>query len=369
MNNFERFLVILALPAIISCSKKEMIHYPASSNLIQWQGRTMKDKAGNRQLISTLAGMKFRFAGNECKVSLKNVAPGHEYNYISIVLDGIHQEREPIHSDTFTLFEIKADTKAPKHDVELYKETEAVCGWIVINGIHADSLKLIPEVSRKKIEFIGNSITVGMSDDASRVPCGSGAWYDQHNAYEAYGPRVARALNLDYMVNGVSGIGIYRNWNTDGPVIGNVYDQAYMDPNTLSPKWDFSIFTPDIVTICLGTNDLSTGDGVTPRLPFDSIKFINTYVSFLEKIHTHYPHARILLLNSPVIGGASFEMLNTCLKSVKEKAESTIKNLSPVSIFFFKNFEGSGCVGHPSVKDHARMAAELTPYIKQMLQE
>ena len=57
-------------------------------------------------------------------------------------------------------------------------------------------MQVIPNSNAPLIEFIGNSITCGAAADVSEVPCGSGVDYDQHNAYYAYGPRVARMLGL-----------------------------------------------------------------------------------------------------------------------------------------------------------------------------
>jgi hypothetical protein len=367
MNRFLHFLIILTLISNIACKKNEMISSSANSPLIQLHGRTVEDQSGQIQLISSASYLKFRFIGNDCRIWLKNVAPPDGYNYVSVVLDGIRQTRTPVKSDTFYPFIIKPSTNGPYHDVEFYKETEAGCGFIVIKSIDADSLQPLPALQKKKIEFIGNSITVGMSSDPSLVPCESGAWFDQHDAYDAYGPRIARMLDLDYMVNGVSGIGIYRNWNTEAPIIGDVYEKTYMSADPRDPLWDFNRFVPDMVSINLGTNDLSPGDGVTPRLPFDSLRFINTYVSFIQTIHDHYPEARFLLLNSAVINHEEDKILIACLKTIKQKAESSIPQLKPVSLFSFNLFEGSGCSGHPGVKDHERMANELAPFIKKLL--
>ena len=367
MKQFLHFFIILTLISNIACKKKEMIHYPANSPLIQWYGRTIQDQTGHIQLISSASYLKFRFVGDECRIWLKNIAPPGGYNYVSVVLDGVRQSRTPVKPDTFYPFLIKPSQYASFHDVELYKETEAVCGLIVIERVDADDLKPLPIAEKKKIEFIGNSITVGMSADPSLVPCDSGMWFDQHDAYDAYGPRIARMLNLDYFVNGVSGMGVYRNWNTETPTIGDVYEKSYLSVDPHDPLWDFSRFVPDIVSINLGTNDLSPGDGIASRLPFDTLKFINTYVAFLKTIHDHYAEARIILLNSPVIDKTNNDVLMNCLKAVKRKAESSVSQLKPISIFSFSIFQGAGCSGHPGVKDHERMANELAPMIKNML--
>ena len=104
------------------------------------------------------------------------------------------------------------------------------------------------------IEFIGNSITCGAAADPSEVPCGSGEYHDQHNAYYAYGPRVARALNTNFLLSSVSGAGIYRNWNSDGPALPLLFEQSDLRENSSRP-WNFDLYSPDIVSIALGTND------------------------------------------------------------------------------------------------------------------
>jgi hypothetical protein len=68
----------------------------------------------------------------------------------------------------------------------------------------------------------------------------------------------------------VSGFGIYRNWNNKNnkeAIIPDVYENLYLDTDTSKP-YDF-VFKPDIDSICLGTNELSNGDGLKQRLPFN----------------------------------------------------------------------------------------------------
>lgn len=133
------------------------------------------------------------------------------------------------------------------------------------------------------IEFIGNSITCGAAADASDIACGTAEYHDQHNAYMAYGPRLARMLNVNYMLSSVSGIGIYRNWNTDGPSMAQVYEKTDFQENGTA-MWDFSRYSPDVVSISLGTNDFSNGDGKTPRKPFDAEAFVSNYLKFVVSV-------------------------------------------------------------------------------------
>jgi len=94
------------------------------------------------------------------------------------------------------------------------------------------------------------------------------------------------------MLSSVSGIGVYRNWNSDGPTMPEVYDKTDFRLES-NRSWDFSKVTPAVVSIALGTNDFSSGDGKKERLPFDSIRFINGYVKFVQHVKSKYPDAKV----------------------------------------------------------------------------
>ncbi len=341
-----------------------MHHFPSNDPRLEWQGRTWEDKTGYSYLIGSASSLKFSFSGDRCKIWIRNAAPEGEYNYISMVIDGEKQLRQAIRDDTLRPVDIISNHHASTHVVELYKETEAANGAVIISSVEADSLIKMPASNKKRIEFIGNSITVGMSADASGIACDKGTWYDQHNAYDAFGPRVARALDMDYVLSGFSGIGIYRNTRTNRPVIADIYPSAFLSPNLNSPRWDFARFIPDIVSICLGTNDFSAGDGASPRAPFDPAQFIPAYVDFINTVHGYYPAAQIIITNTPMLDAPNNEILMSCLQQIKTQAEASIPRLKPMYIFSFSNVYRGGCLGHPSVEEHGKMAEEMIMFLK-----
>lgn len=338
--------------------------FPANDPRLVWQGRTWEDKTGYTYLIGSASSLKFSFTGDRCKIWMQNAAPVGEYNYISVIIDGDKQPRMAIRFDTLSPVDIVPAHPASTHVVELYKETEAANGAVVISAIEADSLVKMPASNKKQIEFIGNSITVGMSSDASDIACGAGTWFDQHNAYDAFGPRVARALEMDYMLTGFSGIGMYRNTRADSPIMRDIYPSAFLSPNPNSPRWDYSRFTPDIVSICLGTNDFSDGDGYAPRAAFDPALFISAYVDFIKTIHGHHPVARIIITNTPMLDGQKNKILLDCLQQIKTQAEASLPTLKPMSIFSFSRVYMNGCLGHPSVEEHGKMSEEMVVFLK-----
>jgi len=317
------------------------------------------------ELVSSAVHFGFSFKGNEC-VMYASLTDTAAHNYLQYELDGVYQKRIRINGNTNAPIVIKA-TGTGEHTVWVYKATEAHTGGIFISKIAANKVKALKVQKAPLIEFIGNSITCGAAADASEVACGAGAYHDQHNAYMAYGPRLARDLKVNYMLSSVSGIGIYRNWNSDSPIMPQVYDKVNFQENS-TRMWDFSTYTPKVVSIALGTNDLSKGDGKKFRKPFDADVFVSSYVKFVQQIKAKYPKAQIALLSSPMAKGDNRVLLQNCLASVKQKIDAAYPADKPVATFFFEPMDPHGCTGHPDVDDHRIMAEQLKPFFKKLLQ-
>lgn len=327
-------------------------------------GRYLLNEKGQLALISSAVHFGFSFEGNECRLNV-NLPYKEAHNYIQYELDGVYKERVRIEGDTINSVVIRSP-KGGQHTVWIYKATEAHTGDIVVNGISGTGIKPLTKPAAPLIEFIGNSITCGAAADPSLVPCGSGSYHDQHNAYFAYGPRVARMLNANFIVSGVSGIGIYRTWNSDGPSMPQVYEKVDFQFNN-QQLWDFTKYQPAIVSIALGTNDLSEGDGVKARLPFDSTTFVNNYIDFVRTVKSKYPLAQVALLSSPMTGGDAGNRLQNCLKAVKKNIDIEYPDSKPIALHFFKPMKPKGCSWHPDVEDHAVLANELVGFFKTLL--
>jgi lysophospholipase L1-like esterase len=232
--------------------------------------------------------------------------------------------------------------------------------------VAGNNIQVLQNSKAPLIEFIGNSITCGAAADTSEISCGKGEYLDYHNAYYAYGPRVARKLGANFILSSVSGIGIYRTWNQDHPSMPLVYEKTDFQEQS-ARQWNFKLYTPKIVSIALGTNDLSDGDGKTPRPLFDSARFVNDYVKFIQLVKSKYPPAQIALLSSPMVNGKKRILLQNWLTVIKVQVDNIYASDKPVALYFFKPMEGRGCAGHPSVEDHAILAEELTPFFKKLL--
>ncbi|RNI29213.1 SGNH/GDSL hydrolase family protein [Rufibacter latericius] len=329
---------------------------------LQPLGRFLVNDAQNLELISSGAHVGFSFEGAQAQVIASAPYAG-AHSYLQYELDGVYQKRVRVSGQQDTVL---ISAPAGKHTVWLYKTTEAHSGSLILQKISAPKVTSLKRKTAPLIEFIGNSITCGAAADPSDVPCGTGEYHDQHNAYQAYGPRVARSVNANFILSSVSGYGAYRNWNSTGPALPEVYEKVDFQAKT-TQNWDFGKFTPQIVSIALGTNDFSDGDGKTPRLPFDSARFVTAYTAFVKNVKSKYPQAQIALLSSPMMNGPKKQTLENCLSAVKKQIDAAYPGSKPVAMHFFKPMQASGCTGHPSVAEHGIMATELEPFFKGLL--
>ncbi|RYE27397.1 MAG: GDSL family lipase [Sphingobacteriaceae bacterium] len=359
-------LLIYVFFGQLSYSQPQILEKPDTlmAERLKPYGRyVLKTKFG-LELISSAVHFGFSFTGEKCTIYA--FLPGEkDHNYLQYVLDGVYQKRLRVEGKTSSPITIK--TAGPgKHSIWIYKATEATTGPIFIAKVLAPGVKVLPAPKAPLIEFIGNSITCGAAADTADVPCGMGMYQDHHNAYMAYGPRLARILKVSFLMSSVSGIGIYRTWNAESPSMPQVYENIDFQRDN-SRRWNFATYTPMIVSIALGTNDLSLGDGKSSRASFDENVFISSYIRFVRLVKSKYPKAKIALLSSPMVKGSARTTLEKCLNQIKKETDSKYPSDIPVSTFFFEPMEAHGCDGHPSVEDHRILAEQLTPFFKKLL--
>lgn len=359
MRKYEFGLLIMVV--LTACERNE---YPYKTT-----GRTIFRPDGTIELISSAASVEFEFSGDAVEVMLSNITSQGDYNYIAVESDGDYIGKIKVGSSNPEQFKIAGQSNSTTHRLKIIRATEASNGVILFHGAKAQSIKPVATTRRPKIEFIGNSITAAMGADTLHIPCGGGSkWYDQHNAYFSYASVTGRNLNAEITLSAVSGAGIYRNWNSDGPTVPQQYESAYLTLDS-TQQWNFKSWQPDIVTVALGTNDMSPGDGNKPRESFDSSRFISTYVEFMKTLSFHYPEARVILLNSPMMNGGRAEMLMRCLQRVRMLCQEEKIMKFPMVIFEFREMRATGCTGHPLIPEHEQMASQLTTFLSLIIEK
>jgi lysophospholipase L1-like esterase len=335
-------------------------------NQLVTYGRHHKTQTNGLELITGAANFGISFYGKAIIIKCKAGYNGG-HNWLQYELDGKYVAKKiRVNDDTTNTITIETD-KSGTHELWIYKATEAHTGPIYIQNVLGNKLKVLQKKFTKKIEFIGNSITCGAAADPSEIPCNIGDYHDHHNAYMSYASVVARTLKVDYVLNSISGAGIYRNWNSNGPTVPELYDFKNLTNDKLA-SWDQSTNNPNIISIALGTNDFSNGDGKKLRAPFDKNMFIEKYIAFVKKLKYLHPKAIVALTDSPMVNGENKIKFNLYLQEIKAGVDASFPE-NKVQLFSYKPMVARGCSGHPNVEDHQIMANEIMDFYKNLLGE
>ncbi|MBV4358425.1 SGNH/GDSL hydrolase family protein [Pinibacter aurantiacus] len=345
--------ILLTLSLSYSLMAQEKLNYfPALDSNIQYFGRTVLSETKDVRCWAAGVYMQARFTGNTIKLLISDqVQYGQNHNFVEVVLDNQPAKRIRLKTEIDTLsFTLP---KAKEHSVTVYKDTEAGIGYLDFCGVQCSSLLPLNKVPARKMEFIGNSITCGAGSDLSTAPCGQGAWYDQNNAYLSYGSLTARKLNAQFQLSSVSGIGLLHSCCNMSITMPQVYNKVNMRDDSLA--WNFQNYQPDVVTVSLGQND-----GIQ-----DSLTFCTAYIIFLGQLRNYYPNAEFVCLNSPMADADLDRVLksyvNFIVNFMHKRGDAKVH-----SFFFSKQFH-NGCGGHPDLKEHEQMAAELTGFVKGVM--
>ena len=252
------------------------------------------------------------------------------------------------------------------HSITIFKRSEAFCGRGGFKGFRLKKdMKILPppEDKKRKIQFIGNSITCGYGNEGGTMAQFSSA---TENCYMAFSSITARNLDAQSHTISFSGKGVHLNSDsTKTMTLPIIYDRI----NTFAPypKWDFSSWIPDAVVINLGTNDFGTGR------PPDSASFVNEYIDFINTIYEYYPQTTIFCIDGPMRGYMTLKLI-TSVEMLQNHIATIISNIQAAGFLNIHKFsmspmemDGFGSEGHPNVFQHNINAGELSEFIKGIM--
>ncbi|KAK7978617.1 hypothetical protein PG988_006107 [Apiospora saccharicola] len=248
-----------------------------------------------------------------------------------------------------------------KHTVEIRKKSEANMGSIFLGEPTTDgTLSPLPTAPSRRIELIGDSITVGYGLEGV-FPCTNSA--DKEGATKTYGALTARNLSADYSLVAWSGKGLTRNYVTDSePLMPELWTRY--GANDADNTYDFK--TPvDVVVINLGTNDFAT----VSRGQLDIGVYTAAMVKFATAVHAKYPSAAMFITSSPSLGNDSAEQVKSKQINALQDAVSKLSFKAHFVDFATQDASNNniGCDYHPSAKTHQEMAVVLTNAIEGVL--
>jgi lysophospholipase L1-like esterase len=345
------FLILLTLRAFVSFAADNHTFFKADDKRFKYVGRIDFTNAAKPRFWAAGVYITASFKGAACTLLINDEEMhGTDHNYIEVIIDGISSRIQT--TGKTNEIEIAKGLKNTAHSLVICKDTESGTGYLEFVGLKCEALLTPPKQTQRRIEYIGDSITTGTGADQSQVACGAGQWHDQHNAYMSYGARTSRALNAQWQLTAVAGIGLLHSCCNMDILMPQVYNKVYLRNDSL--QWDFNRYKADVVTICLGQND-----GVQ-----DHDKYCAAYVGLIKNIRSKYPAASIVCLTSPMANAA----LTAVLKQYLADVVNTVNNSGDkkVSTFFFTRSYNSGCDSHPDINEHGLIANQLTAYIKAL---
>ncbi|MFY9150864.1 MAG: SGNH/GDSL hydrolase family protein [Prolixibacteraceae bacterium] len=354
MKKLLSFLIILMI-CFLGFAQTKFI--PAGNKAFRYVGRYGSSIPNEIRFDWTGFYIQFSFRGTSCALRMSD--SGH--NYYNVYLDDQAPKTIEVYSDT--TLQIASGLETQVHRVQVFKRTEGSQGIASFKGI------LIPEkgemlewkeIPKRKIEFIGNSITCGYGTEGLTK---NERWKPStENSSQSYATIMARALQADYHLTAHSGQGVVRNYGyreKNSPLampgrFNRVFDEKDQ------PVWDFRKWKPDVVVINLGTNDFSTQ-------PFpDKADFKNGYEKLIREVLKQYGELPVFCLVGPMTD-------EPCYSYVKELVEDLRSVYQKKNVFFvgiptylMDPEKDLGSDSHPNFSGQKKMAAHVLPVISSV---
>lgn len=356
-------------------------------NIIHRLGRTYQDtETGILYFNWTCSGLELIFRGTCLIASLyaqsgveveREVVSGNMeertiWPWVSVFLD---EEEVPYRrfeiskaEDTQLIFQSETEET---HRIRIVKITENLKGGLGIDHFFMDG-EILPRINRpgrRKIEFIGDSITCGFGNETKER---DRLFYSaEENGWLSHAAVAARMLDMDWNMVCVSGICLGKRDVIPLPYAMNEL-YSYTDriledrlKKNVYREWDFASNSSDYVVLNLGTND-ATGiiGAVDPEQ--EERKFHGEYYGFLKLLRKYNgADTRIIC----ALGSMDYYLYHHIVEVVTEYRNDTGDDR--ITCFRYPKIDFMdplGACAHPHVITHEKMAKALVEYIK-MLEE
>jgi len=350
--SFASLFIIL----FVSCVSNNELTIDYKHPSIKYSGRIDTTSVIGADLYWSGTSIQINFEGEEL-YGLFEDNKGDNYYNIIIDQDSLFILRPNIKQ----YYNLAAGLEKGEHTVEIFKRTPWNRGKTTFFGFKikgaSGTLKKTP-VKKRKMEFYGNSITEGYAIEDFSGKDSPDSTYT--NNYRSFSAITARYFNADYQCICKGGIGITISWFP--LTMPEMYDRLI--PEDPTSKWDFSLYTPDVVVINLFQNDSWLTK--LPKHPEFKARFENTapddnyltasYKNFVKEIRNKYPKANIVC----ILGN---------MDATKEGSQwpayinNAVNSLNDAKIFtHFIPYKNT--FGHPSIEEQEELAESLVQFIE-----
>jgi len=351
-----RFFIVLFIITLLGCNGKGHLFIDYNNPNIKYEGRIDTSQIKGAEIYWSGTSIAINFEGESISALMID---NKGDNYYNIILD--KDSTRLLRIDTIQkYYELASRLSKGKHSLEIFKRTEWDRGKSTFYGfrINGDAkvLEATPS-SNRKIEFYGNSITAAYAVEDYSGKDSPDSTYT--NNYLSYAAITARHFDAEYRCICRSGIGITVSWYP--LIMPEMYDRLI--PEDENSKWDFSLYTPDIVVVNLLQNDswlvnMPDYDQFQARFGEeapDEEFIINAYQQFISALRKHYPETNIIC----VLGNMDITEKGSVWPEYISRAVANLKDDKIYTHFTpYKNSPG-----HPTIEEQQVMATSLISFI------
>ncbi|NLD94965.1 MAG: hypothetical protein GX639_20100 [Fibrobacter sp.] len=339
--------VFFTIVLLVTASFAELF-IPASDTNINYYGRFDFSVADQARFNWSGSIIEASFTGTSIGIEL--VDGNTDYD---IEIDG--KLHSVLRTSSSTKYPISTSLTNTTHVIRIMQRSENHWNVNVFKGFYVadgNGLVTLPKSQSRKIEFIGDSWTAGYGNESPSRDCNDAQLRQYTNANKSFSKLTADAFHAECMALAWSGAGIVRNYGESTKKSVSPYP-VYYDKTlgAVSGTWDFTKWKPDLVFICLGTNDFSTQ-------PYpDDTMYINGYNALLSRVHTNYGNVPVIL------AGTSNGPMNNLVQSIVNAQKTTYNHPNTYYFQFPESQTLTGCHWHPSTADHQLDSKEIVKSI------
>ncbi|EGF90813.1 endoglucanase E [Asticcacaulis biprosthecium C19] len=349
----KRFLPLLTPLFLLAATAHAEVQLPMKTG-----GRVMPQANATDGYVHQWPGTYFesRFKGTSVVVRLSDDA-----NILNFYLDGkkVLTETKPGQGD------IELGPLADReHTIRVEKVTESEWTPATFSGFFVpDQANVLPAPApaARRIEFIGDSYTVGYGNTSTTVDCTTDTVWATTDNSRVFGTLTAKHFGADYRFSAISGKGIVRNYNGgEGLQLPLAYPfDVRVNGITLTRNAD--AWQPHVIVIGLGTNDFSTplnpGEKWATREALHA-DYIATYTKFVHDLRARYPGAYVILTATDQMQGEYTTQVKKVMEGLQASGERHIAFLPLNSLTY------TGCHYHPSLADSQTVRDLLVAWIE-----
>lgn len=295
----------------------------------------------------TASGFEFVYTGEGTIKANITASKGASNNYaeLEISVDGVKSRTTVYGTQDVTL---AANLSAGEHIIKVNKANEAGFGLAELNNMKYPEGGSLKATATKdvKFEFVGDSVTCG-----NQINPTTGA----EDGMGSYAYLMSQKFNAETNIISVSGRGLMAGWEQEnGWALGRnaemntiyEYTSYFRDKAT---KWDKKSYTPDVIIVNLGNNDLGPATGVTAS------EYCSEAVKFSNKLRADYPNAYILWVYGIFVN-----------RNYSEEIASAIAGIGDTNIeFLYMNQYNGGVQDHPSYAQHKTITDILSKKVSE----